>query len=83
MAGVNLKEARKGAGSVIEGIKVMQGYQLVITPDSHNLKTELNNYVWHSKKSDIPIDAYNHLIDSARYIVSDLVGKGRSIYVRK
>ena len=71
--GVNIKEATKGAGSIIEGIKLMLDFELIITEDSYNLKRELNNYAWHDKKADLPIDDYNHLIDAARYIVSKMI----------
>lgn len=72
-SGVRIKETKKKAGSVIEGVKLMQEYELIIDKDSHNLRKELNNYVWHDKKSDLPIDDYNHLIDAARYIITDLI----------
>ena len=71
--GIRIKETKKKAGSVIEGIKLMQQYELIIDKESHNLRKELNNYVWHDKKSDLPIDEYNHLIDASRYIITDLI----------
>ena len=45
----------------------MQDYTLIVDVNSHNLKKELNNYVWSDKKSETPVDNYNHLIDAARY----------------
>ena len=30
----------------------MQSYQLVVTPNSKNLITELENYTWHDKKEE-------------------------------
>ena len=50
-------------------------YQLIIDPNSQNLKKELNNYVWSDKKSGTPIDKYNHLIDALRYAVFEGVKK--------
>lgn len=73
--GVNIKQATKGADSVRIGIRKMQGYEIIVDPDSENLKTELNNYVWNDKKSDTPIDNYNHLIDAARYGFMELTTK--------
>ena len=70
--GLNIKKCVKGAGSVNEGIKLMQDYELIIDPSSINLIRELNNYVW-SQSKDGPIDMYNHLIDAARYIISHLL----------
>ena len=68
--GLNIKPTKKGAGSVSEGIKLMQDFELIIDPDSHNLVKELNNYVWSDRKSNLPIDMYNHILDAARYIIT-------------
>jgi phage terminase large subunit len=65
----NIHKAYKYAGSVNEGIKLIQDYKLVVTEKSINLIRELNNYVWLDKKSDTPIDDYNHMLDSVRYYV--------------
>lgn len=64
---VNIKRAYKPPNSVAQGIKILLGYKLIIDPDSDNLTRELNNYAWDDKKSDKPIDAYNHLLDALRY----------------
>lgn len=64
---LNVKPTAKGPDSVRAGILKMQDYQLVLTPNSVNVAKELNNYVWHDKKSDTPIDDYNHAIDAIRY----------------
>lgn len=68
--GLNIKPCKKGAGSIVEGIKVMQDYQLIVDPNSKNIAKELNNYVWDDKKSEKPVDAYNHAIDGIRYYAS-------------
>lgn len=68
-AGVNIKECSKGAGSIIEGILLMQDYDIVVDPSSTNLIKELNNYIW-AERGSKPIDMYNHLIDAIRYIVT-------------
>jgi phage terminase large subunit len=67
--GNNIKETIKGAGSVTAGLSLMQDYELIIDPDSTNVVKELNNYTWSDKKSDTPIDAFNHAIDALRYAV--------------
>ena len=56
----------------LTGIQKMQKYQIIVTPRSKNLIKELNNYVWLDKKSDVPIDDFNHLIDPTRYAVDYL-----------
>ena len=71
-AGVNIQKADKGPDSVIEGIKKMQDYTIVVTQGSHNIKKELNTYVWNDKKSSTPVDANNHSIDAVRYIFTRL-----------
>lgn len=57
---------------IVERIKKMQSYQIVVTPNSKNLITELENYTWHDKKSETPIDAFNHLLDSAGYSLTGM-----------
>ena len=67
--GNNIKETIKGSGSVSAGLALMQDYELIIDPDSTNIVKELNNYTWSDRKSDTPIDAFNHSIDAIRYAV--------------
>lgn len=68
--GFNIKGAIKGADSIRTGIRILQDYQLIIDPDSYNLKKELNNYIWNDKRSGKPVDDHNHLLDALRYYVS-------------
>jgi phage terminase large subunit len=67
---VNITPCVKGAGSVEEGIKLLQGYHIVVTPESKNIIKELNNYIWSNKKAGVPRDLYNHSIDGIRYYVT-------------
>jgi len=73
--GLNIKAVSKAPGSIVTGIGLMQDYQLIVTPTSKNLITELNHYVWLEKKSNTPIDKYNHIIDAVRYVIMEIVGK--------
>ena len=66
----NIRPTKKW--KVVERIKKMQSYQLVVTPNSKNLITELENYTWHDKKSETPIDAFDHLLDSAAYALTGM-----------
>ena len=68
--GCNIKPSVKGQGSVTYGISLLQDYDLIISEDSINLVKELNNYSWLERKSNTPIDKFNHLIDAVRYAVS-------------
>jgi len=79
-AKINIKDAVKGPDSVINGIRSMQDYEIVVCGLSPDLKKELNNYVWNDKKASIPIDKWNHLIDASRYIFKQLTGKRKRGY---
>ncbi len=68
--GCNIVASIKGAGSIIYGISLLQDYDLIVDEQSINLIKELNNYSWLERKSNTPIDKYNHLIDAIRYAVS-------------
>lgn len=70
--GLNIVPCVKGQGSIQAGITALQDYKLVITSRSNNLKTELSNYVWNDRKAGIPVDAFNHAIDSIRYAFNKL-----------
>lgn len=74
-SGANIKACRKGSGSVIEGLKLMLGYKHVIDNESINIGREFNNYAWHDKKSQTPVDDFNHAIDAGRYYISDKLKK--------
>ena len=66
----NIVATIKGQGSVTYGIALLQDFDLIVDPNSVDLIKEFNNYCWLEKKSNTPIDAYNHAIDSIRYAVS-------------
>ena len=70
----------KGPDSIRSGIKSMQSYKIIVDPDSHNIKKELNNYIWNDKKSDTPVDEYNHAIDAIRYAFTYLTKPQRRGY---
>lgn len=57
---------------VVERIKKVQSYELIVTPQSDNLILELESYTWSDKKSETPIDANNHLLDALGYAVTGM-----------
>jgi len=65
----NIHPVLKYAGSVMEGIRVMQDFELIIDKESLNLVKELRNYIWSDKKAGIPVDDFNHCLDASRYYV--------------
>lgn len=71
--GLNIKGIDKP--KIADSIALLRDYEIIVSEDSINLIKELNNYVWNDRKSDVPIDDFNHLIDAMRYIVWHLIGK--------
>lgn len=71
--GLNMQNADKGKDSIKEGIRVISGFQIVVTPESYNVKTELRNYIWNDKKASVPVDAWNHGLDAMRYCATRLL----------
>ena len=77
---------KKGKDSVQWGIDLVKKYNLVIQKNNTNLIEELYSYEWlddgNGNITNIPIDAYNHLLDAMRYGVMEMlnakkVNKGR------
>jgi phage terminase large subunit len=62
----NLKPVSK-TKTVVEWIREIQNYQIIITKSSYNLELELSNYVWSDKKAGIPMDGFDHGLDAMRY----------------
>jgi len=69
--GFNIRSVEKN--KIIEDIKTLMDYVLVVDPESVNLARELKDWVWLDKKGQVPIDANNHLIDALRYIACTLI----------
>ena len=67
--GFNMVGVVKYDGSVSEGIKLVNDYDLVVDPKSLNFIKALRNYTWNDKKAGIPNKAYKHYPDGLRYFV--------------
>ena len=67
---LNIVPTIKGADSVKYGISLIQDYDMIIDESSIDLIKELNNYCWLERKSETPIDKYNHGLDALRYAVA-------------
>lgn len=66
-SGFNIKPIVKYDGSVIEGIRLVQDYDIIIDKESINLIKELRNHTWNDKKAGIPNKGFNHLLSGIRY----------------
>lgn len=71
--GINIHPVKKFQGSIDAGIQKMLQYKLHITKRSANIIKEQKNYTYRQDKEgkwlNEPIDAYNHAMDAARYVV--------------
>ena len=54
-------------------IKRIQGYTIVVAPNSPNVKKALNNYSWSNKKAEMPNHDWSDLCDAIRYGFSELM----------
>jgi phage terminase large subunit len=80
-AGFNIVPCTKGPDSVRLGLVKMMDYTIVSEEKDYEMHRELNNYVWNDKKSNTPIDNYNHLIDAARYAFDELTQENSFYFV--
>lgn len=69
----NITAVRKNK-TVGEWLRSMQDYEIIISKDSYNLEKELSNYMWSDKKAGVPVDSFNHLIDTIRYFYMMTIG---------
>jgi len=80
--GWRISPAKKGPDSVKISIDILKRYELKITRQSINLRTELSRYKWKTDRSgrafNQPVDAWNHLIDPLRYVALNKLGAGKT-----
>jgi phage terminase large subunit len=73
--GLNITKTKKYAGSILDGIRLMQSVQLMIHSDSINIVREIEVYRWKKVKGiliDEPADRQSdHTLDPGRYICLD------------
>jgi len=73
-----VRPAIKGKDSIINGINLLQQYKIIIHPSCQGIQEELKNYTWKKGKDgeyiNVPIDKYNHCLDSLRYGVTTEIG---------
>lgn len=71
--GLRISGAKKGKDSVQNGIQFIQDLEIIVHPRCVNFLTEISNYTWQvdkfGKKTNVPIDDFNHILDAMRYAV--------------
>lgn len=81
-AGLPIFPVHKYGGSIEAGIDFMRGCKIYVTNRSVNAKKEFENYTYAQDRYgnwlNIPVDDFNHVIDSLRYVVLELIiGKNK------
>ena len=77
--GFNCVGAKKGAGSVEDGIQFLRGFEeIIIHPRCTGAKGDFSNYKWKQDKITqeilpIPADGSDHWTDLARYALEDYI----------
>lgn len=78
-----LEPAKKGRGSVEDGIQFIRSFRRVyIHPRCKRTLEEFNLYSWKTDRLsgdvlDVPVDAFNHWIDSLRYSLEPIMLRSR------
>lgn len=71
VTGYNVIPCEKGKDSILAGINILRGFQIMVHVDSNNLLMELEQYRWKRKQDGTwlqePEDKNNHLLDGIRY----------------
>lgn len=72
--------AKKGKGSILDGIDALTRLRVFYTENSKNIENEQFNYSWKVDRYgitlEVPEDQYNHSIDAIRYVVSHMKHEG-------
>lgn len=82
--GLRVQGAKKGPGSIMNGIQWIQELEMIIHPRCVNFITEIGNYSWSEdkfgNKLNKPIDDFNHLMDAMRYALEKYIVGDKWIY---
>lgn len=64
--GLNILRCSK-SGRKIDWIRKMQGYKMIVTPNSKNVGKALNNYAWKNGAAEIAEHEWSHIPDAIEY----------------
>ena len=79
-----IRAAKKGAGSIMQGIQFIQQFEIIVHPNCHHTIDELENYSFKKDKAtgkykNEPVDNYNHVLDSMRYACESFSRSSRGV----
>ena len=78
---VQMTSSKKGAGSVLDGIHLVQDYTIFVDPKSHNLLREFKMYVWDDKLLEKPVKEWDDALDALRYAIMTLATKRNVTFI--
>lgn len=70
----NIRAVKKN--KIVEDIKLIWGYNIIVEENSKNLEKELATWEWLDKKGELPMDVGDDAIDAARYATQTLLKAG-------
>lgn len=84
----NIRATKKGAGSILSGVALLQEYTIAITKRSKGLIFESERYTYktdaNGAPTDEPIDDFNHAWDAVRYYaLSALTKADKGIFITR
>lgn len=69
--GLKVRKAKKGQGSVNDGIDLIKQHEILITERSKNIIKEIRNFKWKEDRqgrvTTTPVDGNDHAMDAMRY----------------
>lgn len=75
--GLSITPAKKGAGSLLQGIQYLQEHNISVTKNSVNLIKEYRNYMWQTDRNgkiiNEPEGGLDHLLDASRYAIASYI----------
>lgn len=80
--GVSILPAKKGPGSVNQGIQYVQDQRVSVTKRSLNVIREYRNYLWDTDKDgriiNVPEGGFDHTMDAVRYALASIKDPNRT-----
>ena len=77
---VSVIPTQKYPNSVEDGIRMVQDFTIIVSPESVKIAKELNNYV---EKNGKPLsNGYDHFLDAIRYVIMGVITKKPKQYTR-
>ncbi|MCP4991717.1 MAG: PBSX family phage terminase large subunit, partial [Colwellia sp.] len=81
--GAHIRGTNKKSATVVEQIKIMQGFKIVVHPRCKETIKELYSYKWKVDKNgdsiEKPIDVGDDCLDAVRYSINDVLSRSMKV----